>query len=349
MKITKEQFSAALELVSGAAATATTIDILRFARFTSSAGEFKLACYNLSLYAEAWGECSEGDMEFCVRADRLASALVTAGDSIDLSLKNNMLTWKSGSARYQISTLPVADFPQPKREEKPLATLDDPEIAESLKRVVFSCATRDIRTYLFGVHIECVKGKNVTLVATDGAKLAALSTETQADADAGVILHRDAINALPAGALRARLFWRAVEFDYPKGLVIANTIDGKFPDWQRVIPSGEPAGVVTVDRKELIASIKAALPFDQDAAIRLLRVGDAMRIEAARKDGECAEVDIPAAQSEGVVDAWFYSAAIAPAIQAARGESLTLNFGGAGQAVSFTDGPLRCVCMPSRR
>jgi DNA polymerase III sliding clamp (beta) subunit (PCNA family) len=349
VKITTENFNEALALAGRAAATSSSIDILKFARFTASAGEFTLACNNLTMYAEARGECGSGDMEFCVRVDRLQAAMATAGEFIDLSLKGQMLTWKSGSARYQMSTLSVADFPTPKRDHDPMATLEDPAIAENLKRVVFSCATRDIRAYLFGVLIECTKGEEVMLVATDGAKLAAFATETKAPSNARVILHRDSISALPDGAERVRIFRESAEFDYPNGLLIARTIDGAFPEWTRVMPHGKPAGSGTVDRKALLAAIKAALPFDDNASIRLLLAGDGMQIESATRSGELAEVGIPGAKGEGEVDAWFYSAAISPAIQAARGDTLTLNFGGVGQAVSFTDGPLRCVCMPSRR
>lgn len=347
LKINTEVFAEALALVSRAASSVGVIDILKFARLTAKNGQFTLACNNLTMYAEASGECGDGEIQCCIRADRLRAAMVTAGETIDLSLKDSTLTWMSGRARYQMSTLPAKDFPVPKRDDKPLVTLEA-DLAESLKRVVFSCAVKDIRTHLFGVLIECGKDRGVTLVATDGAKLAALATEIKADADAAVILHREAINALPDGAVRARLHWRSVELDYPNGLVIASTIDGKFPDWSRVMPSGKPAGTVTVDRKALLASIKAALPFDEDAAIRLLAIEDGIQVQGETKAGERAEVGI-AAKSEGSVDAWFYSAALSPAIQAARGDEITLDFGGPGTAVFFKDGPLRCVCMPARR
>lgn len=348
MKIKTELFAETFGRVSRAASPVGVIEILRFVRITAKDGKLALACNNLSVYAEAWGDCGAGAIECCIRADRVAGALATAGDTIDLSVKDGTLTWKSGRSRYQMSVLPAEDFPVPKREKDPLAELDG-DLAENLKRVVFSCATRDVRNYLFGVLIECAKGKDVTLVATDGAKMATLDTEIRAEADAGVILHRDAISALPDGSERARLNWRSVEFDYPNGLVIASTIDGKFPDWRRAMPKGKAAGSITVDRKALLASIKAALPFDEQASIRLLLVDDGMRVEGESRGGERAEVGIPGAKGEGKADAWFYSAAISPALQAAHGEELTLNFGGANEAIYFTDGPLRCVCMPSRR
>jgi DNA polymerase-3 subunit beta len=348
LKITTENFRAAFAFASRAVASNTPLDILKNVRCKAGGGSFTLTGHNLTTYAEARGECGPGDLEFCVRADRIESALAVVGEEIDLSLKGALLTWKSGKSRYQMAALPVADFPEVKRDNDPLVTLEAPDIVEGLQRVVWACAIRSGRAYLEGALIDCAKQGAVRLAATDGSKMAVLLMGVEAGADAQVIVPREVINALPDGAERARIFYTSVEFDYPNGLIVARVIDGKFPDYQRVM-APKTNGTITVDRRALIHAIKAALPFDEVGAIHFILKDGAVRIESADKGGERAEIDVEGG-GEGEADAWFYSPAITPALTAARGDSLVLALGaGSNDAAAFDDGALRCVCMPMRR
>lgn len=349
MKITTEAFRDALALAGRAAAKSTPMDILRCARFTAKDGEFTLACHDLTIYAEARGECGAGEMAFCVREDRLDAALETAGDSIDLSLKGSLLTWKSGRARYQMPTLPANDFPVPARGAEPIVTLECPDIAEGLKRVVFACATRDPRPYTTGVCIECSKKDGVTLFATDGTKMASLRMDTASNAEAKPIVHRDVVSALPDGAERIRVYKESVEFDYPNGLVVGRLIEGYgFPDCRRVMGTQKSGATITVDRRALVHAVKAALPFDQQGSIHFVVNGEEARIEAEESMGGRAEVKLDG-KSKGKADVWFLSTVITPAIQAASGEELALSLGDSTDNAFFIDGPLHCVCAPVRR
>lgn len=348
MKIETEAFRAALDLAGRAVATTTPMDILRFARFKAKGGWFELAGHNLSLYAEAKGECGAGELEFCARADRLESALATAGDTIDLSIKGALVTWKSGRGRYQLSTLPVDDFPAPRRDADPVVTLEGPEVVEGLKRIVFGCASRDIRPWTFGVCIECSKKGEVTLFATDGHKMASLGLEVRSEAESQAIVHKDVVNALPEGAERVRVFRDSIEFDYPNGLLLARLVEGSFPDCRRVMGEKKSAATITVDRKALVHAIKAALPFDETGAIHFVVNDDGALIEATDRSGERAEVKLDS-KSKGAADVWFLSTVISPAIQAARGEEVSLSLGSANDNASFKDGRLHCVCAPVRR
>lgn len=348
MKIATEVFRAALELASRAAATTTPLDILRTARLVAAGGKLTITCYNLAIYAEAWGECGAGDIECCVRADRLTAALATAGDTIELTHKAGTLAWKSGRAAYKMSTLAVGDFPETKREQDPLDTLDAPEIAASLKRVAAGCATKDIRDWTHGVLVECIAGKGVTLVASDGAKIFRLETGWEAKADANVVLHRDAVNALTDGVERVRIFGNGAEFDYPRGVIVTRSIECRFPDWRRAMQLSEPAAKISVSRRALANAIKAALPFDEMGAIRFVVQKDGMRIEGADKAGELAQLQLDYTGT-GEADIWFASGVVSPAVQAAHGENISISLGAQGQPGAFEDGTLRCVCAPLRR
>lgn len=348
MKINTDIFREALALAGRAAANTTPMDILRCARFVAKDKEFTIACTNLTIHAEARGECGPGEMEFCVRADRLDAALDTAGDSIDLSLKERMLTWKSGRARYQMATLSAGDFPAPARDKEPIVTLECPDIAEGLKRIVFACSSRDHRPYTMGVCIECTK-EGVTLFATDGAKMASLRMDASADAEARPIVHKDVVGALPDGAERVRIFHQSVEFDYPNGLVIGRVIEGyAFPDCRRVMGTQKSGATITVDRRALVHAVKAALPFDESGAVHFVVNGDEARIETEEKLGGRAEVKLDG-KSKGKADVWFLSTIISPAIQAASSDELALSLGDSNDNAFFIDGPLHCVCAPVRR
>lgn len=349
MKITTENFQEAFALASKAAATSTPLEILKFVRVRAANGEMTLACNNLKAYAEARCECSSGELDVCIRADRLASALASAGEIIDLTLKGNIVTWKSGQSRYQLATLPSADFAEPRRSAKPVATIEDPEVVENLKRVVVGCAVKDIRDWALGVLVECKKASEVVMAATDGARLVSLTGEAKADADAEVVVHKESIAMLADGAERMRVFPDCVEVEYPNGLIIARTIQTKFPDWRRGLLKDKPSAKVTVDRGALTRAMKAALPFDEVGSLHFALDAGQLTIEGANKTGEKAELKVDGT-GDGKVEAWFYSAAISPVIQAARGDELLMTFGAGNAPTAYLqDGKLSCVCAAMRR
>lgn len=346
MKISTAAFRAAFAFAGRAASKQTTLDILRSVRLVAEDGKFTLACNNLHMFAEAHGECGPGSIACCVKADKLGHALNAAGDEIDIKV-DKMLVWKSGSSRYTMGILPAADFPTPRRDGTPVATITDPQIVDHITRVSFACASKGPQLHTHGVGLESKAGE-LTATATDNHKLATLAISKGDYQDFSAIMHRDVVAALPENAAELHIFAQRAEFIYPNGVLVANLVEGKFPDWRRVMQITADE-TIRLSRPQLLGAIKAALPFDELASIHLVMKDGALRVEGVDHD-ETAEHTVVAVGPD--LEVWFLSSTLAPALQAAKGEEVALQFAKDAHGrrnLLIEDGSLRCVSAPYGR
>lgn len=167
--------------------------------------------------------------------------------NLNFSLDNQKVTLSSGKSRFTLSTLPASDFPSV--DDSPSAlefSLKNTELKRLIDRTAFSMAQQDVRYYLNGMLFE-ISENRLRTVATDGHRLA-LCTLTQeglpAEKARQVILPRKGVLelqrllgdeeaevsiSLGSNHFRARLS----DFTFTSKLV-----DGKFPDYDRVLPKG---------------------------------------------------------------------------------------------------------------
>ncbi|HEV7855366.1 MAG TPA: DNA polymerase III subunit beta, partial [Herminiimonas sp.] len=172
-------------------------------------------------------------------------ALPDSGD-VSLTLTNKRMTVQSGKSRFALQTLAAEEFPTVAQAEQYNAkvTLPQKTLKHLFNMVHFSMAQQDIRYYLNGLLLV-VDGKNVIAVATDGHRLAFCQVATEQEFPRQeVIIPRKTIIELQ------RLL---EENDQPVDLEIANNqvkltfgdielisklVEGKFPDYTRVVPKG---------------------------------------------------------------------------------------------------------------
>lgn len=349
MKIKTEAFRRAFEFVGRAVSKNTTIDILRCIRFDAADGRFTMAGNNLTMFADSWGECGEGAMSLCAKAERLGHALTTAGEEIDLKVDKGSLIWKSGKSRYTIGILPAADFPEPKREGPALEALEGAGIVEEIARVSFACATRDVRSYTLGVCVEALDGE-LTATATDGHRLASSVMRTGLTKSFSLIIPREVIANLPAPAGEIEIFDRRIEFRYANGRIVSQLIDATMPDWRRVF-AVKGSEAMKVDRRALLAAIKASLPFDQVGSVHMVKTDAGLRVEG-KDQGDEAEQLLEASGTD--VDVWFLSSVIEPPLRAVTADEVSLEFavdgGGKKTGMMFIkEGGLRYVGAPFSR
>lgn len=346
MKLKTESLRAAFAFVSRASAKATTIDILKCVQLVAKDGKFTLACNNLHMYAEAYGECGAGEISCCVSADKIGHALNSAGEEVDLKLEK-LLTWKSGKSRYTMGVLPATDFPGPKRGGDPVAVIIDPEIVDHITRVSFACAAKGPKFHTHGVGLEAKSG-DLTATATDDHKLATVAIGRGPYPDFSVIIHRDVVSALASDPQEAHVFGPRIEFIYSNGLIVANLIEAQFPDWRRVMQMKANESI-RISRSALLGAIKAALPFDELASVHLVMKENTLHVEGADHDNT-AEHTIDATGPD--LDVWFMSSVLTPSLQAVKTDELALDFAKDAHGrrmLLIEDGALRCVTAPFGR
>lgn len=220
---------------------------------------------------------------------------------IDIRVDDQKLLVKAGRSRFTLSTLPANDFPTVEEGPGSLTfNLPQAKLRRLVERTSFAMAQQDVRYYLNGMLLEVQNGL-LRAVATDGHRLAMCSMEAaiQQDGKHQVIVPRKGILEL------ARLL---TEQDAEVSIVLgqhhirANTgeftftsklVDGKFPDYERVLPRGGDK-LVLADRQGLREAFSrtAILSNEKYRGIRLTLASGLLKIQANNPEQEEAEEEI---------------------------------------------------------
>lgn len=191
---------------------------------------------------------ADDEMEFTLPARKLIDICKALPDRANVSLEvgGDKATLRSGRGRYTMGMLPAQDYPS----IEPSAASEEITLPESvLKRLIdktaFAMAQQDVRYYLNGLLLEITSGR-IRAVATDGHRLALCDAEfdTNTGGDIQVILPRKAVIELGRllsdtdEELRLEVSNSHVRIHFGDTVFTSKLIDGRFPDYEKVMPSG---------------------------------------------------------------------------------------------------------------
>lgn len=217
---------------------------------------------------------------------------------LEFSLEDDKATIKAGRSRFTLATLPAREFPNTEDEPGTFELgIDGKELKRLLDSCSFAMAQQDVRYYLNGMLFE-VTGQHLRVVATDGHRLAmqTLALESGLVEDLQLIFPRKAVTELSrlladvngdvtlvfgSNHVRARM----QDFVFTSKLV-----DGKFPDYNRVLPKGSDKTVIA-DRQILKQAFSRAaiLSNEKYRGIKIQLSNDEMQILANNPEQEEAE------------------------------------------------------------
>jgi DNA polymerase-3 subunit beta len=231
-------------------------------------------------------ETSGEEMALTVSARKLQDILRALPEETEaiLDIQNNRLQVRAGKSRFNLQTLPANDFPTLAEPGTLLASvrLGQNQFRELLLLVQYSMAQQDIRYYLNGLLLV-LEGDQIRLVATDGHRLSYTAGQvTTQQQKTEVILPRKAVlelcKLLEASdeAVEVEIYASQVKFRFGNVELVTKIIDGKFPDYTRVIPrdcarsNGPPPGAAT-GRYSLERKVpRRALGFDGEQFAHLV-------------------------------------------------------------------------------
>lgn len=168
------------------------------------------------------------------------------GSSVEVSLADSKLTLKSGRSRFTLATLPAAEFPSVDEEPDTFSlTMAQSKLRELIESTSFAMAQQDVRYYLNGMLFE-VAADYLRVVATDGHRLAmeTLVIESGVSELQQLILPRKGIMELArllvdeAGEISLTFGQNHIRATVPAYTFTSKLVDGKFPDYNRVLPKG---------------------------------------------------------------------------------------------------------------
>ncbi len=257
-----------------------------------------------------------------------------ADAKVKLQLDGDRLTVSSGRSRFVLSTLPAADFPViDDIEAGPALELGQDDVAGLLEHTHFAMAQQDVRYYLNGLLLEVGEGR-LRAVATDGHRLALseIGLGSGDDEQRQVIVPRkgvlelqrllgsDEAISLAIGAKHIRATLGAIRFT-------SKLIDGRFPDYDRVIPKPD-GNVLKAERENLRHALQRAaiLSNEKYRGVRLELLADKLKIQANNPDQEEAQDEIEVEYAGGDIEIGFNVNYLLDALGAVTGDDVEIGF-----------------------
>ena len=208
---------------------------------------------------------------------------ISSNSDLNFNLKSeNKLSLKSENSDFNLLCLPTDNFPSFADEfEGQEITLNNNRFLRLLNKTRISISNDDTRHYLNGVflHLTEANGRNfLTGVATDSHRLSSSSLEIENSSDFNsLILPRKAVFQLCAllsetsDQLKMQVGENKIKFSFGKMKLISKVIDGKFPDYKKVVPTTNDK-TLTVSSKDFINSIErvTSVSLDRKEGVKLV-------------------------------------------------------------------------------
>lgn len=286
-----------------------------------------------------------------------------ASSDIHLALVNGRGVLRSGRSRFVLNTLPAEDFPvfEVSAAETRL-TLPQTDLKRLIDLTHFAMAQQDVRYYLNGLLLEFAE-RRLRAVATDGHRLAIADLDIEADGGReprSIIVPRKGImelnRTLGAGEEAVEIVISAsqIQIEMPGLTFTSKLIEGKFPDYDRVVPLEEVCDKrLTVDCESLRQSLVRAsiLSNEKYRSIRLSLKENLLRVLANNPDQEEAEDEVEVEYSGEALEIGFNVSYLIDALNVLPTESAMLHLTDADSSCLITpDSGASCryVVMPMR-
>ena len=315
LKTTQNQLLSALQSVAGIVERRHTLPVLANVLLRKSGETVQLTTSDLEIQIRTAAQLGgdSGNFSTTVGARKLIDILRTmpADQTVSLESQASKLILKGGKSKFTLQTLPAEDFPLVQEAPSFGTAFKVPQktLKNLLDQVAFAMAVHDIRYYLNGI-LFVAEGRQLSLVATDGHRLAFSSAKLDTDVPnkQEVILPRKTVIELqrllsdasvPEGQdapmIEMQFAPNQAKFSFGAMEFVTKLVEGKFPDYNRVIHKNHKNSV-TLGRAPLLASLQrtAILTSEKFKGVRLNFEPGTLRVASNNAEQEEAvdELDI---------------------------------------------------------
>jgi DNA polymerase-3 subunit beta len=303
VKASRDALLKPLQVVSGIVERRQTLPILANILVRKDGERVSFTATDLEIQIQTSADIGAGKdaAATTVAARKLVDILRALPDAdVALALANKKLSVASGKSRFNLQTLAAEEFPTVAQAEFTADfTLPASTLKYLLTMVHFAMAQQDIRYYLNGMLLV-VDGATVRAVATDGHRLA-LAEVTKDDASNKIeaIIPRKTVlelsRLLPDSddPVRVQMAANQVKFAFADIELVSKLVEGKFPDYQRVLPASNTK-VFAIGREDLMHALQRAaiLTTDKFKGVRLVLGAGSLKITSTNADQEDAQDEL---------------------------------------------------------
>jgi DNA polymerase-3 subunit beta len=363
VKTERDNLLRPLQTVSGIVERRHTLPILANLLITKNGDDVSFLSTDLELQITTHAGFGVGTEQVAttVAARKLVDILRAIPDSeVTLTLADKRLTVQAGKSRFALQTLAAEEFPTVAQAKDFGARLSVPQRAfrQILGMVYFAMAQQDIRYYLNGMFLV-VDGNQLMAVATDGHRLAFASMPIdESFARQEVIIPRKTVLELQRlledidDPLHIEIAPSQIKLTFNQVELVSKLVEGKFPDFQRVIPKGYTNGFM-IGREELQRALQrvAILTSDKFKGVRCLIGPGQLKIVSTNADQEEAQEELEIAYDGAAIDIGFNVTYLLDVLANLKVDFLHLGLGDSASSALFTlpdNEAFKYVVMPMR-
>jgi DNA polymerase-3 subunit beta len=354
----------ALTAVVGVVERRHTLPILSNLLLEKKGGKLTFLATDLELQVSTQLENAGTGEDFAITiaARKLFDIVRALPDSakVKLDTKDSQVVVSAGKSRFTLQSLPAADFPRVETGAGLGAAIRLPQktLKRLLQLVQFAMASQDIRYYLNGMLLV-LEGKQLRVVATDGHRLSYAETQLEAEAEAReVIIPRKTVVELSKllsdvdDPVELRIGTNQVTITLPGTELVTKVVDGKFPDYQRVIPVNQPRHL-KANRQNVMQALQRAaiLSNEKFRGVRLVMSENTLGIVCNNNEQEEAADEIEVSYDGEPLDVGFNVTYLLDGLGAVGSEEIILSLADANSSMLLTsegEAGFKYVVMPMR-
>ena len=364
IKTSQDKVLSVLQSVSGIVERRHTLPILAnvLIRKTGSNVQFTTSDLEIQIRTTAELDGDVGNFSTTVGARKLIDILRTMppDQSVVLESSQNKVILKGGKSKFTLQTMAAEDFPlvQESPAFGPAFSVPQKTLKDLLGQVAFAMAVHDIRYYLNGI-LFVAEGKQLSLVATDGHRLAFASAMLDVEVPRQeVILPRKTVIEMQRllsdveGAIEMQFANNQAKFSFGGMEFVTKLVEGKFPDYNRVIPKNHK-NRITLGRVALLATLQrtAILTSDKFKGVRLNIEPGTLRVASSNAEQEEAVDELDIDYSGDSIEIGFNVTYLIDALSNMDQEMVKLELTDGNSSALFTipdNATFKYVVMPMR-
>lgn len=316
--ITRESLLKPLQAISGVVEKRQTLPILSNVLIKAAGGKLSFTATDLEVEMIAATSLSDSNVsgEITVPARKFLDICraLPEGAEINFRQDGNQVIIKSGKSRFSLATLSAADFPSVDAIEDGLSlTVPQSVLKILIEKTHFAMAQQDVRYYLNGLMVE-ISEKGLRVVATDGHRLAMCDgpSDIKSEEIQQVIIPRKGIQELArlldegSGDITLKIGSNHVQAVLGDCIFTSKLIDGRFPDYQRVLPQGgDKVAIANRETLKRALSRVSILSNEKYRGVRFNLSNGLLKVQAHNPEQEEAEEEIEVDYSGGDLEIGF--------------------------------------------
>jgi DNA polymerase-3 subunit beta len=364
VKAKRDEILNPLSAVSGIIERRHTLPILSNVLIdrSASAVSFLATDIEIQITARSTLTASGEARAITVGARKLVDILRALPESAEVTLdqQEKRLLVKAGKSRFTLQTMPAEDFPRLAKPAGEVARFALPQKAlrRLLGLVQYAMAQQDIRYYLNGL-LMVVEEKQLKLVATDGHRLAFASLKLDADLPRQeVIVPRKTVLELSKlladtdDEVKIEVSPAQAAFSFGSIELVSKLVDGKFPDYTRVIPT-QHKNRLQIEREALRQALQRAaiLSNEKFRGVRWVLADGSLKIVSSNAEQEEAHEEIEVKYSGDALDIGFNVNYLLDVLNNVSGAEIECAFGDSSSSalISYaSEKDFKYVVMPMR-